>query len=261
FLRFCLPFFPEASLQFAPLLITLSLIGIIYGALVALVQPDMKKLVAYSSVSHLGISMLGIFVFTMEGMQGGYFQMISHGLSTGALFLLVGMIYERRHTRQISDYGGIWAVMPKYAAAFLLVTMASIGLPFMSGFVGEFLVFLGSFLRNPVYAALAATSAILSACYMLWMVQRVLMGTITNDANRLLKDLNARELALITPLIVGTIVFGVYPRPILQKAEPSLARVMRFVDEARENQTAATATIVLPKEARLGNTRSIKVSN
>jgi len=176
FLRFCIPFFPDACVDFAPLMVGLGIVGIIYGALVALVQPDMKKLVAYSSVSHLGVSVLGIFVFTTQGVQGSLVQMISHGFTTGALFLLVGMIYERRHTRMISDYGGIWAVMPRYGAIFMIITKASVALPFTSGFVGEWLVFLGSWLANPWYAVLAATGAVLSACYMLWMLQRVLQG-------------------------------------------------------------------------------------
>ncbi len=233
FLRFCLPLFPEASAAFAPLLIALAIIGIIYGALVALVQPDMKKLVAYSSVSHLGVAVLGIFVFTLQGMMGGMVQMISHGLSTGALFLCVGMIYERRHTREISEFGGIWAVMPKYGALLIMVTLASIGLPFMSGFVGEWLVFLGSWLANPWYAVFAATGVILSACYMLWMIQRVLQGEITHEQNRGLKDLNLREMAVLVPLVAGTIWIGVYPKPVLDRIEPSLARIQEIVAPAQ----------------------------
>ncbi|MCC6485376.1 MAG: NADH-quinone oxidoreductase subunit M [Armatimonadetes bacterium] len=234
FLRFCLPLFPNASLHFAPLLVTLAIISIIYGALVALRQPDMKKLVAYTSVSHLGIAMLGIFVFTLEGLQGGVYQMISHGLATGALFLLVGMIYERRHTRQIADYGGIYSVMPKYGAVFIIITMASIGLPFLSGFVGEFLVFLGSWMRNPWYAVLGASTAVLSACYLLWMVQRVLHGPMTNEENKSLLDLSAREIAVLTPLAVGVIFFGVYPKPILERVEPSVLRIVQTVENARQ---------------------------
>lgn len=233
FLRICLPMFPESAVYFAPLIVALALIGIIYGALVALVQPDMKKLVAYSSVSHLGVSMLGIFVFTVEGLQGGVISMISHGLTTGGLFLLVGMIYERRHTRMISDYGGIWSVMPKYGALFLIITMGSIGLPTLSGFVGEFLVFLGSWLANPVYAIIAATGVILSACYMLWMLQRVLQGEITHEENRALKDLNFREMAVLVPLVAGSLWIGIYPKPILDRVEPSIGNITRVVEQAK----------------------------
>ncbi len=238
FLRFCLPLFPNASISFAPLIVTLAIIGIIYGALVALAQPDMKKLVAYSSVSHLGIAVLGIFVFTLQGLQGGMIQMISHGLSTGALFLLVGMIYERRHTRMIADYGGVWSIMPKYGAVFMMITLASIGLPFMSGFVGEFLVFLGTWLVNPWYAAFAATGVVLSACYMLWMLQRVLQGEITHDENRDLKDLSLREMAVLVPLVAGTLVLGVYPKPVIDRIEPSVTNVMQIVQQAQAEQTA-----------------------
>ncbi len=240
FLRFCLPLFPEASAAFAPLLIALAIISIIYGALVALVQPDMKKLVAYSSVSHLGVAVLGIFVFTIQGMMGGMVQMISHGLSTGAQFLCVGMIYERRHTREIAEFGGIWAVMPKYGALLIMVTFASIGLPFLSGFVGEWLVFLGSWLANPWYAVFAATGVILSACYMLWMIQRVLQGEITNEQNRSLKDLNLREMAVLVPLVAGTIWIGVYPKPVLDRIEPSLVRIQEIVAPAQSFAGDAT---------------------
>ncbi|BCW99876.1 MAG: NADH:ubiquinone oxidoreductase subunit M [Armatimonadota bacterium] len=251
FLRFCIPFFPEASLAFAPVMIALGIIGIIYGALVALVQPDMKKLVAYSSVSHLGVSVLGIFVFTLQGAQGSLVQMISHGFSTGALFLLVGMIYERRHTRLIEDYGGIWASMPKYGAIFVIVTMASIGLPFLSGFVGEWLVLVGSWLANPWYAVLAATGAILSACYMLWMLQRVLQGPITRDENRSLKDLNFREMAVLVPLVAGTIWLGVYPKPFLDRMEPSVDNVIRMAQSAGVSSPASyQADAAARKEAR-----------
>lgn len=236
FLRLCIPFFPDASVYFAPLLCILAIIGIIYGALVALVQPDMKKLVAYSSVSHLGVSVLGIFVFTLQGMQGGVIQMISHGFSTGALFLLVGMIYERRHTRQIDDYGGIWNVMPKYAAAFLIITLASIGLPFLSGFVGEWLVFLGTWLANPYYAIFAATGVVLSACYMLWMFQRVFQGEVTREENRVLKDLNFREMALLVPLVLATLWLGVYPKPFLDRLEPTLSNMITIVQQQQSEK-------------------------
>ena len=187
----------------------------------------------YAPIIGLGVAVLGIFVFTIQGMMGGMVQMISHGLSTGALFLCVGMIYERRHTREISEFGGIWAVMPKYGALLIMVTLASIGLPFMSGFVGEWLVFLGSWLANPWYAVFAATGVILSACYMLWMIQRVLQGEITHEQNRGLKDLNLREMAVLVPLVAGTIWIGVYPKPVLDRIEPSLARSQEIVAPAQ----------------------------
>jgi len=255
FLRFCLPLFPHASATYAPLLIALAIIGIIYGALVALAQPDMKKLVAYSSVSHLGVATLGIFVFTLQGLQGGVVQMVSHGLSTGALFLLVGMLYERRHTRLIAEYGGIWNVMPKFAAIFLMVTLASIGLPFMSGFVGEFLVFQGAWLARPVYAALGATGVILSACYMLWMLQRVLQGGVTKDENRRLTDLSFRELAILVPLVAGMLWIGIYPKPLLDRVEPSVSRVIQVVQQARSEEPQPAHIADLPGGVREGTTR------
>ena len=193
--RFSLPFFPHMSHLFAPVISMLAIVGIIYGALVAMVQPDMKKLVAYSSVSHLGFIVLGIFSFTMQGMEGAVYQMLNHGVSTGALFLLVGMIYERRHTRSIAEFGGLAHRMPVYAGVFLIVTLSSIGLPGLNGFVGEFLILLGTFGVSPAHAALAATGVILSAVYMLWMYQRVIWGEITNAKNELLADMNVREKA------------------------------------------------------------------
>ncbi|MBI4642994.1 MAG: NADH-quinone oxidoreductase subunit M [Deltaproteobacteria bacterium] len=196
FLRFNMPLFPQAAHYFVPLFSILAVIGIVYGALVSMVQKDLKRLVAFSSVSHLGFVMLGLFTFTMPGVQGGIIQMINHGLSTGALFLIVGMIYERRHTRMIADFGGLSTPMPIYAAIFMIVTLSSIGLPGLNGFVGEFLILLGAFKTNMLYAIVAATGVIFAACYMPWMFQRVMFGEVTNEKNKELKDLSCREIAI-----------------------------------------------------------------
>src|SRR2546425_7403095 len=192
YLRFCLPLFPDASVEFAPLVFALAVIGIVYGAWVSTVQPDLKKLVAYSSVSHLGFVMLGLFTLTQQGVVGGVIQMINHGLSTGALFLMVGMIYERRHTRLIAQFGGLWKVIPAFSALFLVVTLSSVGLPGLNGFVGEFLVLLGAFQVSGTLAALAATGIIFAAVYLLWMYQRVIFGEVTHEENTRLSDLSPR---------------------------------------------------------------------
>jgi NADH-quinone oxidoreductase subunit M len=211
FLRFCLPLFPDASLAFAPVVFGLAVIGIIYGAWVCTVQPDLKKLVAYSSVSHLGFVMLGIFSLNVQGLVGGVIQMINHGLSTGALFLMVGMIYERRHTRLIADFGGLWKVIPAFSALFLVVALSSLGLPGLNGFVGEFLILLGVFQVNRWLAAVAATGIIFAAVYLLWMYQRVIFGEVTHEANRHLRDLSPREWALLAPVLLLIVWLGVYP--------------------------------------------------
>jgi NADH-quinone oxidoreductase subunit M len=237
FLRFNLPLFPDVTQQMVPWMMGLAVIGIIYGALVAMVQPDIKKLVAYSSVSHLGFVMLGIFALNLQGVTGGLLQMINHGLSTGALFLLVGMIYDRRHTREISQFGGIAKVMPAFSAMFLIITLASIGLPGLNGFVGEFLVLLGAFTSthaSRVFAVLAATGVILAAVYMLWMYQRVVFGEITRDENRSLVDLNLREWAAILPLVLGCFWLGLYPKPIIDRIEPTVRALL-------ENQVGVAA--------------------
>lgn len=226
-LRFNLGLFPNMSRQFAWIMITLAVIGIIYGALVAMVQPDVKRLVAYSSVSHMGFVVLGLFSFTEYGMQGALYQMLNHGVSTGALFLFVGFIYERRHTRLISDFGGLSTPMPWFAALFVFASLSSIGLPFLNGFVGEFLIMLGSWtsvaIRYPWIATmLAATGVIWAAVYMLWMLQRVVFGRITNDANVNLPDLNAREIGLLLPLLILMLVMGVAPRPFLDRSKASV---------------------------------------
>jgi NADH-quinone oxidoreductase subunit M len=226
-MRFCLPLFPSISLQLAPYISALAVIGIIYGALVAMVQPDIKKLVAYSSVSHLGFVVLGIFTLNMQGMEGALYQMLNHGVSTGALFLLVGMIYERRHTRQIEELGGLATPMPVYAAMFLFITLSSIGLPLMNGFVGEFLILLGSYHWNSTYAILAATGIVFSAVYMLWMFQRVFLGEVVHKQNSTLSDLNLREKIILIPLIVVALWMGIYSSPFLNRMEDSVSRIIK----------------------------------
>jgi len=214
-LRICMPVFPNAFMEFAPWMAVLAVIGIIYGALVAMVQKDVKKLVAYSSVSHLGFVVLGIFAFNTIAVQGAIIQMVNHGLSTGALFLIVGMIYDRRHTRMISDFGGIAKSVPVLAVMFMVATLASIGLPGLNGFIGEFFILLGSFnsvlYDNIAFAVFAATGVILAAVYMLWMYQRVMFGEIDNDDNKTMLDLNAREVSLLVPLVIFMIWIGIRP--------------------------------------------------
>jgi NADH-quinone oxidoreductase subunit M len=243
FVRFSLPLFPLAAREFAPWVLALAVIGILYGALVAMVQPDLKKLVAYSSVSHLGFVMLGIFAFTAQGLAGGLIQMINHGLSTGALFLLVGCVYERRHTRLIADFGGLWAVMPVYAALFLVVSLSSIGLPGLNGFVGEFLILSGAFPVRPWFTAFATLGIILGAVYMLWMFQRVAFGTVTHEANRRLRDLTPLEYAVLVPVVAGIVWIGIYPDPILRRMDASVRKVVMQV-EARGTAAAAVPTPV-----------------
>lgn len=232
-MRFNLPFFPAMSQKAAPYVMTLAVIGIIYGALVAMVQPDMKKLVAYSSVSHLGFVVLGIFAFTDQGMQGALYQMLAHGISTGALFLGVGIVYDRRHTRQIADFGGIATPMPQYSTLFLIVALSSLGLPLLNGFIGEFLILLGTF-SSPVphaklFAVLAALGVILSAVYLLWMIQRVFFGEITKKENAELKDMDGREVLAMVPLVVLAIVMGVRPMTFLHGSEKAVSQVKEYV--------------------------------
>ncbi len=223
FLRFALPLFPGAAMNptVRMIILILAVIGIIYGALVAMVQPDFKKLVAYSSVSHLGFVMLGIFALTLQSVQGALMVMINHGISTGALFLLVGMIYERRHTRLIEAYGGIARVVPLFAAILTFVSLSSIGLPGTNGFVGEFLVLLGSFQTYPVLAIIAATGVIFAAAYLLWAIQRILFNSLDKPDNIHIPDLNKRELGLLIPLLVVIVWLGVYPAPVLRRMEPT----------------------------------------
>ncbi|MDH3444607.1 MAG: NADH-quinone oxidoreductase subunit M [Deltaproteobacteria bacterium] len=241
FLRFALPLFPDAALASAPYFVALSVFGIIYGAAVAMMQSDIKKLVAYSSVSHLGFVMLGLFAFNMQGMQGGIYQMLNHGLSTGALFLLVGMIYERRHSRMIDDFGGLWKQVPVFSALLLLVTFSSIGLPGLNGFIGEFLILLGAFAVTPVWTVFAASGIILSAIYMLWMFRRVIFGPLTKPENQSLRDLNRRELVILAPIVALIIIMGVYPQPFLSRMKPSVELTLKRIFTVVEAPVAANA--------------------
>jgi NADH-quinone oxidoreductase subunit M len=224
FIRFAMPMFPNGLLAAMPWIAWLSVIGIVYGAVVAMVQPDLKKLVAYSSVSHMGFCMLGLMAMNAQGFAGSAMTMLNHGVSTGALFLLVGVLYERRHTRMIADFGGLWKVVPVFSVLFLIVTLSSIGLPGTNGFVGEFLVLLGAFKANWHWAAVAATGVILSACYMLWMFQRVVFGPVTHEENRQLGDLTLRERLVFAPLLVLIFWMGVMPQPFLDRMQPALDR-------------------------------------
>lgn len=244
-LRFAIPFFPQATFEYLPYVAGLAVIGIIYGALVAMVQPDIKKLVAYSSVSHLGFVVLGLFALTEEGVQGGIIQMVNHGLSTGALFIIVGMLYDRRHTRLISEYGGISKVMPVFATMFMIVSLSSIGLPGLNGFIGEFLILIGAFksdyLGTPAFSILAATGVILAAVYILWMFKRVMYGKITNPENEHLKDISKREIAVLVPIIIFIVWIGVYPSTFLNKSAASTKQLIEKIENYRSgDQPAAT---------------------
>jgi NADH-quinone oxidoreductase subunit M len=231
-MRIMLPLFPDVVLNSTvrTVIVGLAIVSIVYAGLVALVQSDFKKLVAYSSVSHMGFVVLGIFALTTESLQGAMMVQLAHGLSSGALFLLIGMIYDRRHTRDIGDYGGIARVMPLFSAFLMLATLSSIAVPGTFGFVGEFLVLLGSFPRYPALTVAATVGVILSACYMLWSVQRILFNRLDNPANRRLSDLNAREAAMLIPLGALLIAVGVFPAPFLRRMEPSLARLVQQVE-------------------------------
>ena len=222
FLRFAIPLFPKALHFFMPTLITLALAGVIYGAFLALAQKDLKKLVAYSSISHMGLILLGLLVLNSHGLSGSIFQMLSHGLSTGALFLMVGMIYDRRHTKEIALLGGLTKVMPVFSSFFLIITLASIALPTTNGFVGEFLILIGAFEKNPLYAVLGGTTVVLGAYYMLWMIQRVLFGPIQHEENKTLSDLSWKEIGALLPIVVFIFWMGLYPKPFFQKMEKSI---------------------------------------
>jgi len=243
FLRFCLPLFPHASLAFAPWMFLLAVIGIIYGAWVSTVQPDIKKLVAYSSVSHLGFVVLGLFTLTPPGLVGGIIQMVNHGLSTGALFLIVGMLYERRHTRLIAEFGGLWKTVPALSVLFLIVCLSSLGLPGLNGFVGEFLVLLGAFQTDRAVAAVATTGIIFAAVYLLWMYQRVIFGVITKEANRRLPDLSAREWAVLLPILLVIVWIGVYPASFTGVTEAS---VQALIAQVQEKAAASATALVVP---------------
>lgn len=239
FLRFSLPIFPQATVDFIPLVMVLSVIGIIYGALVSLAQNDIKKLVAYSSVSHLGYCMLGMFALNPEGIKGSLLQMINHGLSTGALFLIVGILYERRHTRLISDYGGVMKVMPTFAALFLLVAFASMGVPGLNGFIGELLILIGAFKASLTFGLLATIGLLLGAVYLLWMYKRVMYGEITREENKSLKDMTAREYVYLVPIIVFIVWIGVYPMPFLNKMDASVQHLLKVMDYEKSAVTVA----------------------
>ncbi len=236
FLRFCMMLFPATSIRLAPYLILLGVIGIVYGALVALVQTDVKKLVAYSSVSHLGFVLLGMFALNQQGMQGAVLQMINHGLSTGGLFLMVGMIYARRHTREMKEVGGLWKVVPIFTLFFLIVTLSSIGLPGLNGFVGEFLILLGAFEAPSmrILTAVGATGVILGAAYMLWLFQRVLQGPLDNPENQKLTDLSLREIAVMVPLVALIFLIGIYPNFLLRQFDQSVSGIVARVASARQ---------------------------
>ncbi|RPI10558.1 MAG: NADH-quinone oxidoreductase subunit M [Zetaproteobacteria bacterium] len=231
FLRFNLPMFPEASQHFVPLVFVLSVIAIIYGAMVCMVQPDMKRLIAYSSVSHMGFVMLGMFALNPQGVQGSLLQMINHGLSTGGLFLIVGLVYERRHTRLISELGGLSKQMPIYATLFAIIMLSSMGLPGLNGFVGEFLILIGAFQVSWWWGAFAVTGIVLGAAYMLWLFQRTMFGEITKEENKTLPDLDAREVATLVPIVVLCFWIGLYPSPFLKAMEVSVANVIRIVEQ------------------------------
>lgn len=254
-MRFNFTLFSETSREMAWIFIALAIVGIIYGALVALAQPNIKRLVAYSSIAHMGFVILGMFSFTEQGMQGALYAMLAHGVTTGALFLLVGFIYERRHTSIITEYGGLSGVMPTYATFFVITTMASIGLPFLNGFVGEFLIMLGMWSStslsgswNKIAAMFAGTGLIFTAVYLLWMVQRVFFGKITNEKNKGLVDLSAREIGLMAPLLFLMVFMGVYPKPILTASKNSVVTIQKIVTDETED-----GTVVKERDSGLRN--------
>jgi NADH-quinone oxidoreductase subunit M len=226
FLRFSLPMFPQASVELAPLIYALSVVAIVYTSLVALVQEDVKKLIAYSSVAHMGFVTMGLFAMTVQGVAGGIFQMISHGIVSAALFLCVGVIYDRMHTREIAAYGGLVNRMPVYAFVFMVFALANIGLPGTSGFVGEFLALIGTFRVNNWVATLATIGTILSAAYMLWLYRKVIFGRLEKPSLAAITDVGWREIVVLAPLVVLTIVFGLYPRPVLDISAVSVAQLI-----------------------------------
>jgi len=244
-LRFNLSLFPETSVDAVPIMAVLAVVGILYGAVVAIVQPDLKKLVAYSSVSHLGFIVLGTFALTSGGLQGAVIQNLNHGLTTGALFLLVGMIYDRRHTKKIADFGGLQKVMPVFAGFFLFMTFASIGLPGLNGFVGEFLVLIGSYPTLPTFAILAAGGVVLAAIYLLWAYERVFTGVPDKEENSILTDLSAREIGLLAPLAALIVVIGLYPAVVLDKITPSTEAVLDHIEEQTD--------FVIPEPGRIAD--------
>ncbi|HMF94145.1 MAG TPA: NADH-quinone oxidoreductase subunit M [Vicinamibacterales bacterium] len=254
FLRFSLPMLPDASHQFVPMMVFLSIIGIVYGALVALAQKDWKRLVAYSSVSHMAMVMIGMFTLNPVGLTGSIVQQLNHGISTGALFLLVGVVYERRHTREISEYGGLSKVMPVYAAIFLIMTMSSIGLPTLNGFIGEFLILQGVFVANKVWAAFAASGVVLGAAYMLYLYQRTMFGKVENPKNERLLDISNREFATFAPLLLLAVWIGIYPSPFLRRLETSVQRiVLRVSPQYAAKYAECNPTVTPDRLAASGN--------
>jgi NADH-quinone oxidoreductase subunit M len=226
FLRFAIPLFPAVAVEAIPLFMALAVVGIIYGALVAMVQPDLKRVIAYSSVSHLGFVMLGIFALNPQGIDGAIYQMLSHGISTGGLFLLIGMLYMRRHTREISEFGGLWKSVPVYAAIFMIVMLSSMGLPGLNGFVGEFLIMLGAFIRLRLATVFAVLGVVLGALYLLRTYERVMFGPITKAVNETISDLTAREIAVMVPVIALMLFMGLFPRPLISRIEPSVTAML-----------------------------------
>jgi NADH-quinone oxidoreductase subunit M len=251
FIRFSLPILPDATRTFTPVVAFLCIVGIVYGALVALAQKDWKRLVAYSSVSHMAMVMLGMFALNPVGITGSIVQQLNHGISTGALFLLVGVVYERRHTREISEYGGLSKVMPVYASVFLLMTMSSIGLPTLNGFIGEFLILQGVFLHSIMWAAFAASGVVLGAAYMLYLYQRTMFGKVDNPKNEKLPDLSLREFATFAPLIVLAVWIGIYPKPFLDRLQTSVQHVVLRVSP--EYATAYAECNPTPKPEQLAS--------
>jgi NADH-quinone oxidoreductase subunit M len=257
FLRFSLPICPGAVRSSAAFLglnttqwvVLLSIIGIVYGSMVAMVQKDMKKLVAYSSVAHLGFCMLGFFALNMAGMQGGILQSINHGLSTGGLFLLVGIVYERRHTRMIADFGGLSSQMPIYAMLFMVILLASIGLPLLNGFIGEFTILTGAFLTNWRWAAWASLGVILGAAYMLWLYQRVFFGELTHEENKELEDVNWREILTLAPLIALCLAIGLFPKPFFDMTAKSAEKIVAAVNPVVDTTRMAAAPVATPAPA------------
>jgi NADH-quinone oxidoreductase subunit M len=256
FLRFSLPILPKATVQFTPFMMALAIIAIVYGALVAMMQPDMKKLVAYSSVSHMGFVMLGMFALNPNGLNGSILQQINHGVSTGALFLIVGIIYERRHTREISQFGGLSNVMPVYATIFLIMTMSSIGLPLLNGFIGEFTIMMGAWQANKWYAVFGGAGIVLGAAYMLWLYQRTMFGKNENPANQNLLDLNARELATLIPLIIVAFWIGLYPTSFTRFLERPVNKLVEAAKpEYFKTDTPRNARNLKPVNEASGDTR------
>jgi NADH-quinone oxidoreductase subunit M len=237
FLRWAMPLFPEAAFAFRPVILSLAAIGVVYGALVALVQPDMKRMIAYSSVSHLGFVMLGLFAvdratgWPREAVTGAVLQMVNHGLSTGALFLLVGVLYERRHTREIAQFGGLAQRMPMYAAILLFVTLSSIGLPGLNGFVGEFLILIGTWKVAPVAAGVAASGVVLGAVYMLWLYQRVALGRVTRPENEHIPDATLGEVLYLAPVLAAILFIGLYPQPLLTRIAPAVDSTLTHMED------------------------------